>query len=134
MNQFESEALRIAAVLFIAFCIVFTFSRRRLTFWSRLPGLVIVACLAWFLCALIVITTIRTSLFQGPVFMLAYFVVVFITPPLLAAGMLEVVLGTYAIFFREGRSVSFPAQSHFIAALSSFACTGAYFVLSAFSR
>src|SRR4051794_20689940 len=99
MNQFESEALRIAAVLFIAFCIVFTFSRRRLAFWSRLPGLVIVACLAWFLCALIVITTIRTSLFQGPVFMLAYFVVVFITPPLLAAGMLEVVLGTYAIFF-----------------------------------
>jgi hypothetical protein len=134
MNQFENETLRLAAVLFVAFCIVFTLFRRRSAFWSSLPRWVIVASLAWFVCALVVITTVRTSFFQGPVFMLAYFVVAFMTPPLLAAGMLEVVVGTYASFLTQDRIVSFPARSHFVAAFSIFACIGAYVVYSTFSK
>jgi len=132
MNQFENETLGFAAILFIVFCILFAVSRTNLSFWSRVPRPVIVACLGWFVCALIVIATVRTSLFHGPVFVLAYFTIVFVTPPLLAVGMLELVLGTYAAFLRQDRTESFPAQSHFVAALATFACIGAYFAFSAF--
>ena len=88
----------------------------------------------WFACALIVITTLRTSFLQGPIFMFAYFVVGLLTPPLLAAGMLEVVLGTYASFMSPDRAASFPPRLHFIAALSIVTCVGAYVVLSALPK
>ena len=134
MNQFESEALRLALGLFIVFCIVFGLLRRRLAFWSSLPKAVMIVCLGWFACALIVITTLRTSFLQGPIFMIAYFAVVLLTPPLLAAGMLEVVLGTYASFMSADRAASFPVRLHFIAALSIIACVGAYVFLSALPK
>jgi hypothetical protein len=132
MNQFENETLGFAAVLFLILCVMFAFSRTRLWFWSCVPRPVIVASLVWFVCALIVITTVRRSLLQGPVFVLAYFMLVFTTPALLAAGMLEIILGTYATFFRHDRTESFSARWHFVAALSTFASIGAYFVFRAF--
>jgi hypothetical protein len=81
-----------------------------------------------------VITTLRASIFEGLVFMFAYFAVVLMTPPLLAVGMFEVVLGTYAVFVRHDRTMNFSARSHFIAALSTFACIGAYFFFSTFPK
>jgi hypothetical protein len=68
------------------------------------------------------------------VFMFAYFAAVLMTPLLLAAGMSEVVLGIYATFKRQNRTVGFSARPHFVAALSIFACFGAYFVLSGFTK
>ena len=134
MNQFESEALRVAIGLFIVFSIAFGLLRRKLAFWSSLPKAVMVVCLGWFACSLIVVTTLRTSFFQGPIFLFAYFAVVLLTPPLLAVGMLELVLGTYASFMSADRAASFPARLHFIAALSTVACIGAYIYLSALPK
>jgi uncharacterized membrane protein YjgN (DUF898 family) len=133
MSQFENETLRLAAGLFIVFCIVFYFLRQRLAFWTSLPRIVMVACLAWLFSVSVLFVTLRTS-FEGLVFAFAYFAAVLMTPPLVAVGMFEVVLGTYASFVREDPTKSFPPQSHFIAALSTFACIGAYFVLSIFSK
>jgi hypothetical protein len=134
MNQFESEVLRPTAGMFIVFCIAFGILRRKLAFWTSLPRIVIVACLAWLLSVSVVLVTLRTSFLEGLVFAFAYFAAVLMTPPLLAAGMFEVVLGTYASFVREDPTKSFPPRSHFIAALSTFACIGSYFVLSAFTK
>jgi hypothetical protein len=66
--------------------------------------------------------------------MFAYFAAVLMTPLLLAAGMSEVVLGIYATFKRQNRTVGFSARPHFVAALSTFACCGAYFVMSGFTK
>ena len=134
MNQFESEALRLAFGLLIVFCIAFGILRRRLTLWSSLPRVVMAACLGWFVCALIVITTLRTGIFQGLIFMNAYFAVVLLAPPLIAAGTLELILGTYASFLSGDRAATFPARLHFIAALSTIACIGAFVVLSALPK
>jgi hypothetical protein len=97
MNQFESEAVRLVAGLFLAFCLAFSLLRNRLPFWNSLPRVVMVACLAWFVCGLIVIFTLRTAFFQGPVFMFAYFAAVMMTPPLLAAGFFESIVGFYVL-------------------------------------
>jgi hypothetical protein len=134
MSQFENEALRLAAGLFIVFCVVFYFFRQRLVFWTSLPRIVMVTCLAWFFSASVVFVTVQTSLFEGLVFAFAYFAAVLMTPPLLAVGMFEVILGTYASFVREDPTKSFPPRSHFIAALSTFVCIGTLFVLSKFSK
>ena len=134
MIQFENEALRLAIGMFIVFSIAFGILRRKLRFWTSLPKIVMYACWGWLVSSLIVITTLRTSIFEGLVFAFAYFAVVLMTPPLLAVGMLEVVLGVYATFINRGRTTSFPVRSHFIAALSTFTCIGVYIVLSQFSK
>jgi hypothetical protein len=127
MNQFESEALRLAAGIFIVFCIAFGLLRRKLGFWSSLPRIVMFACLGWFVSSLVVITTLRTSVFQGLVFAFAYFAVVLMTPPLLAAGFFELILGIYAFHSKGRRRETFP---HFIAAFSVLACFTAYSMLT----
>ena len=134
MNQFEGEALRLAAGMFVVLCIAFSFLRSRLGFWSLFPRMVMFACLGWFVSSLIVIATLRTSVFEGLVFTFAYFAVILLTPPLLAAGMFEVVLGTYATFTKHNQTSNFPARWHFIAALSTFTCFGTYFLFSAFPK
>ena len=126
------KTVRLAAGLFIVFCIVFYFRRQRLAFWTSLNRIVMVICLAWLFSALVVLVTLQTSLFEGLVFMFAYFAAVLMTPPLLALGVFEMVLGTYASFVREDPTKRFSPKSHFIAALSTFACMGAYFVVSIF--
>ena len=134
MNQFESEALRLATGLFIVFCIAFGLLRQKLVFWSSLPKAVMITCLGWFCCSLIVISTLRTAFFQGPIFGFAYFAVVLLTPPLLAAGMFEVFLGFYASFMSADRRPNFPARLLFIAGLATIACIGAYAFLSALPK
>src|SRR6266545_8004366 len=126
MNQFESDTLRLAIGLFVVFCIAFCFLRYQFWLWISLPRIVIVFCVGWFVSVLIVIGATRTTLLQGPLFVLAYLAVALTSPPLLAAGMIEVVLGLYASFTAADRKKSFPARPHFMAALSSFACLGAY--------
>src|SRR5215470_12226016 len=102
MNQFENETLGFAAILFIMFCILFAVSRTNLSFWSRVPRPVIVACLAWFVCALIVIATVRTSLFHGPVFVLAYFTIVFVNATVTCCGYVGTRSGDLCSFFEAG--------------------------------
>ncbi len=128
MNQFEGDTLRIAIGLFVLFCIVFGFLRNRFTLWISVSRIVIVSCLGWLASAVVVTITARTSMLQGPVFMFAYFVVVLASAPLLAAGMSEVVLGTYASLMTDDRNKDLRPRSHFIAALMTFACVGVYCV------
>lgn len=134
MNQFESETLRLAISLFIVLCIVFGFLRHRLKFWILLPKVVMVTCLGWFVSALLVIVTLRTSFLQGPVFMFAYFAVILTTAPLLAAGVFELTLGLYVSLAAAKHKEPFSGKPHFIAAFSTFACFAAYIVLTAIPK
>jgi len=133
MNQFEFEALRLAAGLFLLFCVAFGL-RRGSRFWALLPKIVMISCLGWLICSVIVNATLQKSYSLGPLFVLAYSMVIFVTPPLLAAGVLELVLGTYTSFRSDGPIEGVPARSHFIAALSTLACILAYFVFSALPK
>jgi hypothetical protein len=73
------------------------------------------------------------ALLQGALFALGYLVIVLTSPPLLAAGMFEVILGLYASSGIEDRKTSFPARPHFVADLS-FACLGVYCAARAIPR
>ena len=126
MNQFESDTLRLAIGLFVLFCFAFGFFRYRFRIWISLPRIVMVSCVGWFVSSLVLFIAARTSTLQGLLF--AYFAVVLMSAPLLAAGMFELVLGTYAAFTISDRTKNLPARSHFIAALSTLACVGAYCV------
>ena len=132
MNQFELEALRIAAGVFVVFCIAFCL-RRKSAFWGLLPRIVMISCVGWFISSLIVIATLQNSSSQGVIFGFAYFAVVLMTPPLLAVGAFEFVLGAYVSLVRDARREHFVARSHFNAALVTFVCIGAYVALSQFS-
>ena len=128
MNQFESDTLHLAIGLFVLFCIAFGFLRYRFSIWTPLPRIVMVSCAGWFISTLVLVITARTSSLQGLLFGFAYLAIVLMSAPLLAAGMFELLLGTYAAFTICDRTKSLPAQSHFIAALSTLACVGAYCV------
>lgn len=124
MNQFESDTLHLAIGLFVVFCVSFYFFRNRLSFWCSIPRFVKLSCLVWFISALV----IWTALIEGLLFGFAYFVVVLTSPPLLAAGMFEVVLGVYTTVRASHNKNSCPARQHFLAGLLSIACLGAYCV------
>ena len=134
MNQFEFDTLRLAVGLFAVLCVSFCFRRFRMWLWSSLPRIVMLCSLGWFVSALVVVGGTQMALLQGALFALGYLVIVLTSPPLLAAGMFEVILGLYASSGTEDRKKSFPARPHFVAGLLSFACLGVYCAARAIPR
>lgn len=134
MNQFESDTLRFALVFLGIFCILFCFHQFRLWLWDSLPRLAMLCSLAWLISSVIVIGGIRFAFFQGFIFAIAYFVVVLISAPLLAVGVVEVILGFYATFSATKHKETFSGKPHFVAALATFACLGVYCVLGAIPK
>ena len=131
MNQFESDTLRFALVFFGIFCISFCFHQFRLWLWDSLPRLAMLCSLAWLISSVIVIGGIRFPFLQGFIFAIAYFVVVLISAPLLAVGIVEVILGLYATLSAAKHKERFSGKPHFAAALATFTCLGVYCVLGA---
>jgi hypothetical protein len=134
MNQFEFDTLRFSIGLFAVLCVSFYFRRFRIWLWGSLPRIVMLCSLGWFVSALVVVGGTLMVFLPGLLLGLAYLVVVLTSPPLLAAGMFEVMLGLYALFKTADSGTSLPARPHFVAGLSSFACLGAYCIVRAIPR
>ena len=127
MNQFEREALQLAAGLFAVFCVLFWFTRHKPEFWNSFPRYVIWACGGWFISSVVVLSADRLSILQGAMFGLSYLILVLASPPLLAAGMIEVVLSFYGWFVPDAANMH-PVRPHAVAALAVVGCFGAYCV------
>jgi hypothetical protein len=127
VNQFEREALQVAAGLFVVFCILFWFTRHRPWFWNSFPRYVMWASGGWFISSVVVLAADRVTILQGPMFGLSYLNLVLASPPLLAAGMIEVMLSFYGWFIRSAATM-YPVRPHFVAAWAVVGCFGAYCV------
>jgi hypothetical protein len=68
--------------------------------------------------------------FEGPIFAIAYLVVVLISAPLLAAGVIELLLGLYAVFSPAKDNERISGKPHFVVGFATFVCFGAYCVFS----
>jgi hypothetical protein len=84
--------------------------------------------------SVIVIGGIRLAFLQGFILAIAYLVIVLISAPLLAAGVVELILGLYASFSAGKHKDTFSAKPHFMAALATFACLGVYCVFGAIPK
>jgi hypothetical protein len=126
MNQWETETVEAGLALFTILSIIFLFTRKR---WARsvtLPTTLFVLNCAWLVSAIVYRTTERFVFLEGVPFAIAYSVVIFMSPVIVAAGILEAVVIVYHLSSIKTSWPTLALQRHSLAFLSAAFCFCVY--------
>jgi hypothetical protein len=126
MNQWETEGAQISSALFAVLFIIFLFTRKR---WARsvsLPTTLFVLNCGWLVSAIIYSTAGKFFFLEGVPFAIAYSFLTFVTPVIVAGGVLEAVVVVYHVSSIKTSWPTLALRRHSLAFLSAAFCFCVY--------
>ncbi len=126
MNQWETGAVGEGLALFAMLFIMFLFTRKR---WVRsvfLPQTLLALNIAWLLSAIVCSSAEKFALLQGLPFGMAYSFIIFVSPLVIAAGLLEGVVVVYSVMTIKTGWPTLALRRHTHAYLSAALCFFVY--------
>jgi hypothetical protein len=126
MNQWETETAQAGLALFGILFIIFLFTRKR---WARsvtLPTTLFVFNCAWLVSAIIYRTTEKFVFLEGVPFAIAYSFVIFLSPVIVATGILEALVVVYHVSSIKTSWPTVALRRHSLAFLSAAFCFCVY--------
>lgn len=126
MNQWETETVQISSALFAVLFIIFLFTRKRSARSVTLPTTLLVLNCGWLASAIIYSSAGRFFFLEGAPFAIAYSFLIFVSPVLVAAGILEAVVVVYHVSSIKTSRPTPALQRHSLAFLSAAFCFCVY--------
>ena len=126
MNDWERRTVQLSLLLLPALFLVFLFMRKR---WARsvsLPTILFILNCAWLASATVYLAAEKFGVWKGAPFAAAYSFIIFVSPIIAAAGILEAVVVVYHVLTIKTSWPTLALRMHCLAFLSAAFCAFAY--------